>query len=58
MDPEKIKAIREQEVLRIVKGVRGFLGLVNFYRRFIQHYSDLVRPLTKLIKTTSLGPAF
>jgi hypothetical protein len=31
-----------------VKEVQGFLRFANFYRRFIQGYSDLVRPLTEL----------
>ena len=48
MDPEKIKAIQEWETPTTVKGVRGFLGFANFYRRFIDHYSDVVRPLTEL----------
>lgn len=48
MDPEKVKAIQEWQAPTTVKGVRGFLGFANFYRRFIEHYSDVVRPLTEL----------
>ena len=48
MDPEKVKAIRDQEAPTTVKGIRGFLGFVNFYRTFIKNYSDLVRLLTDL----------
>jgi hypothetical protein len=48
MDPAKVKAIEDWESPSSVKGVRGFLGFANFYRRFIQGYSDLVRPLTDL----------
>ena len=48
IDPDKIKAIQGQEAPTTVKDVRGFLGFANFYRRFIQGYSDLVRPLTDL----------
>ena len=33
-----------------VKGVRSFLGLANFYRRFIQDYAQVVRPLNDLLK--------
>ena len=48
MDPDKVKAISEQELPTLVKGVRSFLGFANFYRKFIRSYSDLVRPLTDL----------
>ena len=50
MDPEKVRAIQEWETPKTIKGVRGFLGFANFYRRFIQHYSDIVRPLTALTR--------
>ena len=33
----------------IVKGVRQFLGHVGFYRRFIQDFSKLSRPLCELL---------
>src|SRR6266536_2657346 len=48
MDPEKVKAIQEWQTPTTVKGVKSSLGLANFYRRFIRHYSDVVRPLTEL----------
>ena len=48
MDLVKVKAIAEWEALTSVKGVRSFLGVVNFYRRFIKDFSDLVRLLTDL----------
>ena len=50
IDSNKIKAIREQEALTIVKGVQGFLGFINFCRRFIQQYSQIVLPLIALTK--------
>ena len=33
-----------------VKGVRSFLGLANFYQRFIQDYVQVTRPLNDLLK--------
>jgi len=50
MDPEKVEAIQGWQAPTTVKGVRGFLGFANFYRRFIRDYSDLTAPLTRLTK--------
>jgi transposase InsO family protein len=48
MDPEKIRAIKEWEPPRTVKGVRSFLGFANFYRKFIKGFSQVAAPLTRL----------
>lgn len=48
MDPEKVKAIRDWETPKTIKGLRGFLGFANFYRMFIKNYSEIVMPLTRL----------
>ena len=50
MDQEKVKAVLDWPVLSNVKGVRSFLGLANFYRRFIQDYAQVARPLNDLLK--------
>lgn len=50
MDGAKIKAIQEWEVPTKVTELRSFLGLVNYYRRFIQGYSRRAAPLTDLLK--------
>ena len=50
MQEAKVEAIaripRPTEVTR----VRAFLGLANFYRRYIKGFSTLAKPLTKLTK--------
>jgi hypothetical protein len=51
MDPEKVKAIQDWQAPMTVKGVRSFLGFANFYRRFVEHFSDVVWPLTELTRT-------
>ena len=48
MDEAKVKAITEWPAPTNVCGVRSFLGLTNFYRRFIKDYAKLVKPLTDL----------
>lgn len=50
MDPAKVKAIMEWEAPTTVKGVRGFIGFANFYRRFIKAFSKIVEPLIELTK--------
>ena len=50
MDQEKVKAVLDWPVPSSVKEVRSFLGLANFYRRFIQDYAQTARPLNDLLK--------
>ena len=49
MDPEKIKVIREWEVLKIKKGVRVFLGFANYYKAFINKFVTTAAPLMALM---------
>ena len=39
MDPAKIETIMKWEAPKTVKGVQGFLGFANFYRKFIKNFS-------------------
>jgi hypothetical protein len=50
MDDSKVKAIREWPTPKTVRGVRSFFGLANFYRRFIEGYAQVARPLNDLTK--------
>lgn len=50
MDEPKVKAIMEWEAPTKVTELRSFLGLVNYYRRFIEGYSRKAAPLTDLLK--------
>lgn len=50
MDRAKVRAIEEWEPPTNVSELRSFLGLVNYYRRFIQGYSARATPLTNLLK--------
>ncbi len=49
-NPEKIKCIKNFPAPTNVKQIQQFLGLTGYYRRFINHYSDLMKPLTLLLK--------
>ena len=46
---EKVKAISEMKAPKNRKGVREFLGMVDYYRKFISRFADASRPMTQLI---------
>jgi hypothetical protein len=50
VDPEKVQAVADWKAPRDVHGVRSFLGLANYFRRFLQSYSKMVVPLTNLTR--------
>lgn len=49
-DPEKIRSITEFPIPTNVKGIRAFLGLTGYYRRFSEKYSNYINPLLQLLK--------
>src|SRR5947209_14023399 len=55
MDSKKVQAVQEWPHPTRVKQVQRFLGLANYYRRFIQGYSKIAHPLHELTKK---DPAF
>jgi hypothetical protein len=50
MDPVKVKVIKDWEEPQKIHDVRVFLGLVNYYHKFIEGQSKIVAPLTDLLK--------
>lgn len=49
-DSEKVVSILNIKLSKNVTEVRRFLGMVGWYGRFIDKYSDLTAPITKLIR--------
>nr|GEX17201.1 reverse transcriptase domain-containing protein [Tanacetum cinerariifolium] len=50
VDKAKFDVIAKLPHPTTVKGVRSFLGHVGFYRRFIQDFSKISRPMTHLLE--------
>jgi hypothetical protein len=50
VDKEKIEVIEQLLPPTNVKGIHSFLGHAEFYRRFIQNFSQIARPLTHLLQ--------
>nr|GFB39778.1 hypothetical protein [Tanacetum cinerariifolium] len=50
MDPAKVEAITKWPRPTSVTEVRSFLGLAGYYRRFVDGFSGLALPLTKLMR--------
>nr|GEX65356.1 reverse transcriptase domain-containing protein [Tanacetum cinerariifolium] len=48
VDPAKVEAIKNWTAPKTPTEVRQFLGLAGYYRRFIEGFSLIAKPLTKL----------
>ena len=53
VDPEKVAAVKGWEAPTSVKGVRSFVGFANFYREFIDSFSEIAEPLVSLTKKSA-----
>jgi hypothetical protein len=49
VDPSKVKDVLSWKTLQTISDIRSFLGLAGYYRRFIEGYSKISKPMTKLL---------
>jgi hypothetical protein len=50
VDPNKIQDILSWNAPTSVGDIRSFLGLVGYYRRFIEGFSKISKPMTELLE--------
>lgn len=49
-NPDKIKAISNYPIPKTTKEIKGFLGLLGYYRKFIQNFANITKPFTNCLK--------
>lgn len=52
-NPDKIAAICKYPIPKTTKQIKGFLGLLGYYRRFIPDFAKITKPLTACLKKGS-----
>ena len=50
MDPEKVASIVNAKVPTTKRGVRAWIGIVNYYRHFVKNIGKILHPLYELLK--------
>ena len=50
MDKDKLKFVLEWSILKNIKELQNFLGLGNYYRKFIKNFAEIIELLRKLLK--------
>jgi hypothetical protein len=50
VDPKKIESMQYCPRPKTLKSLHGFLGLMGYYRKYVQNYGNITTPLTSLLK--------
>ncbi|KAK1650141.1 hypothetical protein QYE76_067946 [Lolium multiflorum] len=48
--PEKVQSVLDWKTPKSAKEIRSFLGLAGYYRRYIENFSKIAKPMTDLLK--------
>ncbi|GKF69431.1 hypothetical protein Tco_0202488, partial [Tanacetum coccineum] len=56
VDPAKIESIKDWTSPKSPTEIRQFLGLAGYYRRFIEGFSKIAKPMTKLTQKKCTNP--
>jgi hypothetical protein len=49
VDPKKVATILDWKAPKDVQGIKSFIGMAGYYRRFIEGFSKIARPITVLL---------
>jgi len=49
-DPKKISTFLKYPIPKNIRKLRSFLGLTGYYRKFVQNYAKIPKPLTKYLE--------
>lgn len=49
-NPDKINIIRKWPIPKNEKELRGFLGILGYYRKFIKDFAKIAKPLTQVLR--------
>jgi hypothetical protein len=50
VDPKKVTTIFDWKAPKDVRGIKSFIGMVGYYRCFIEGFSKIARPMTALLE--------
>jgi hypothetical protein len=53
VDPSKLESVTKWEQQLNVTDVRSFLGMAGYYRRFIENFSKIAKPMTEFLKNNT-----
>jgi hypothetical protein len=49
MDPKKVATILDWKAPKYVRGIKSFIGMADYYWRFIEGFSKIARPMIALL---------